>query len=291
MDTAVKPSPDSAVTLGDLLRVSRERGQPLPVAFVVSVFDDILSSAASTAGDGRVGADDVSIDAEGVARMSRPTAVITLAPLLAEALGYEEHVPPAGRALLDRLLAGEPEDRPADGEQLRQWLRQSLGTPAPREEVAALVDAWGLVPAKEGVSTKEQMPLEEPEMPSELITMAPELVEFPAPPDESERPTLVDFPRPAELDRRSKVPEILSDPSADDETDKNPVTGKRRVVRHPPPRSRPISVVAAPAARRSARPRKAHGDSIVVSADENRGWFWVVIVAVSLAALYYFFLA
>jgi hypothetical protein len=138
----------SASTLGALLRAYGERGAAPPVAVVFSVLDDLLELGPDGHGRRRVEPDDVLIDVWGRAHAEARLSLDGLCPLIARALGRveadDEAVPGPARALLSRLVSDDPDERPADAEQLRQWLREALGAPAPREEVLACVqDATG----------------------------------------------------------------------------------------------------------------------------------------------------
>ena len=100
-------------------------------------------------------------------------------------------------------------------------------------------------------------------------------------------PTIIDPPGPPHLeaeDGRTATPEPLpseASPSSDP---------ARPVVRHDSARQvRPVSVVTAPAARRSARASVHGSDSLIVPADERKNWIWVVAVGIVAAVVYALF--
>jgi hypothetical protein len=130
-----------------------ERGAALPVAIVVSVFDDLLEDAPSFAHalsqvpSGKpLALDDIAIDRAGIARLKLPAAdaVAELSRLLRDALaggGGDEVIPAAAQPLLRQALSGDPWVRPSDPDVMRSWIRKALGPPAARQEVSAAVEA------------------------------------------------------------------------------------------------------------------------------------------------------
>ena len=118
--------------LGMLVERWQDAGAAVPVAIVVSVFDDVLAALPDTADERDADFDAIVVDDAGHAFTRAPLGLRGAGRLLVRALGDE--VPSAARPLVARLTDGE---RPADAEQLRQWMRDALGAPASREEVTA----------------------------------------------------------------------------------------------------------------------------------------------------------
>jgi hypothetical protein len=111
----------------------------------VSILDDLLQQP--EASSVRPELDDVVIDRHGVAMLvsSRPGSLDDMVPIVKEMLGSDEALVPArARTLLAKLESGDPSERPLDADQLRSWIRESLGAPAPREEVLACIDVVGV---------------------------------------------------------------------------------------------------------------------------------------------------
>ena len=146
-------APPVVGTLGQVVRAGRTAGTPIPVATVVSVFDDLLAGEADPAGARRPDLDDVLIDQAGVARLDIAADLRSLANLLVETLG--DDVPDPGRSFIERLKSEAPDDQPADAAQLRGWMRDALGQPADRTEVIALVKSVASpLPVPEAVNSE-----------------------------------------------------------------------------------------------------------------------------------------
>lgn len=132
-----------------------ERAAPLPVAVVLSIFDDLLQDAdgqgfVSDESSNELSLAHVHIDEHGVASLrERSASVSQLSLLLAEVLGAtgEHSIPLAVRGLLRSAQGVQP---PLDAEWFRAELRRTLGPPGPRAEVRVLVEA--VEPKREVVS-------------------------------------------------------------------------------------------------------------------------------------------
>lgn len=215
-------------SLGDLVREWHARGEALPVAIAVSILDDLLLQPDTTTK--RPHLDQVVIDDRGVARLESndPGNLDDLAPIVAEMLGDGDAVPPNARVLLARLTSDDPTERPADADQLRSWIRDSLGAPAAREEVLACFTGTeleeSLLPPPSLVESTAEAPeappipeaVEEahddeeddeqenlPTLPPEKPLPVPEMVEEilpPAKPDETEVLDPLEPPRPSTYD-------------------------------------------------------------------------------------------
>lgn len=136
--------------LGRLVKVWSDSGAALPVAVVVSIFDDLCESLGGPALDDiamsrwshPLALDQVVIDQQGIARLtvtpSEPVSAVSrlLYDTLSAGQG-ELGVPAAARPLLEHGMAHDPWLRPSAPETLQRWLRTSLGPPAGREEVRA----------------------------------------------------------------------------------------------------------------------------------------------------------
>ena len=376
-----KDEPAKDRTLGTLVRAWNDRGEALPVAVVVSVFDDLLETDGEARSAERPDLDDVVIDDRGVAHLGAPTSLDGLAPLLARALGTgqpaDDAVPAQARSLVERLASDDPIDRPADAEQLRRWLRDTLGAPAPREEVlACLESATGDLPrmdVPEASLSREpghatELDAAEPDVAEAEAPIPPAVAEDSAEEELSEAPTLLPAPTllapgetalpvpeladdqtetptllPAPSDAVAPVPVVVAvdavvasadavmigadgggevareerrararavveeltvregssaeaaQPEEEAESEARPrfgsdPSGARPVVRHEVTRAeRPVSLPAAPAARRSARPAGEGRDSLIGPADAKISLVWLVVVAVIAGAIYYTF--
>jgi hypothetical protein len=154
--------------------------------------------------------DDVVIDHRGVAFLNSedPGNLDDIAPLVAEMLGVgsdRDAVPANARSLLARLTSDDPTERPRDADQLRGWIRETLGAPAAREEVIACV----------GATMRPEESLLPPPSLVESLAEAAEFLPEPDPIDDDDEnvPTLPpSFVVPddtdalrAELPRKSKV--------------------------------------------------------------------------------------
>ncbi|MEL7239787.1 MAG: hypothetical protein AAGK78_13090, partial [Planctomycetota bacterium] len=121
--------------LGQIVRAGRSSETPIPVAAVVSIFDDLLAADVDPPGQRAPDLDDVLIDQAGVARLEVAADLASIGRLLIETLN--DDVPSAGRWLIDRLKGGDAE-APSDAAQLRNWLRDAFGQPADRAEIIEL---------------------------------------------------------------------------------------------------------------------------------------------------------
>lgn len=145
------PTPPPAARFGHLVDIWAERDAALPVAVVVSVFDDLL---ASSGGDYAtrprpLGLDDILIDGAGIAHLAASGSIVAaeVTALLTKALeggAGEAAIPPSARAFLSRL-ADDPAMITADNDHLRQQLRGALGTPASRPE---MIDCLAILAAR-----------------------------------------------------------------------------------------------------------------------------------------------
>lgn len=142
-DVAGDMAAPEAACLRTLVRHWNDAGAAVPVAIVVSVFDDVLLELPETDTDDDVGLDAIVVDDAGHAFVRRPVGLGGAGRLLVRALG--DDVPSNAQPLVARLLDG---DRPADAEQLRQWMRDALGAPASREEVCAAFSAVAADPTE-----------------------------------------------------------------------------------------------------------------------------------------------
>jgi hypothetical protein len=300
----------SDATLGALVRAYADRGAAPPVAVVLSVFDDLLEDPPEGAPRRAPRLDDVVIDLFGRARAASPLGLDGLGLLLARALGHGEAddgaVPGAARALLSRVLSDDPGDRPADAEQLRAWLRDHLGAPAPREEVVAcLEEATSDVPRPALVETSAPGgPRSGLVALSGLDTLLPAPTGIPSAPlpvpAPVEDPSLAPAARPgnAALAARRTDPAArpLPVPAAVDSApavERRPESGDgRAVVRHvlSSPSDPRASLAEAPAARRSARPSEHSPDSLVVASERSGGLAWLAVAGVIGATVYLLFL-
>jgi hypothetical protein len=287
--------------LTTLLRNWQERGLAVPVAVVVSVFDDILSRWVPGRSRQDVLADAVRIDPKGFAFLDSPSASVDkLYPLLGRALGRgvdaDDAVPPGGRVLLGWLHSEADVDRPRDAKEFRSWLREALGTPASREEMQDCM-RHALDPESES-ETLRPVPVprslvSEDEDDAEAVTLPPQSVM--AGPEIDAAESTDEFAQPEPLTPsmsssgsfvRSNAERafFISDshiPSfAESDSD-------RRVVRKAAPfRQKPVSVGSAPAARQSAQPMAQGIDALFLPNDRRSSGVWWVIAAVAVGVIY-----
>lgn len=353
-----------AVSFADVVRAWHARGEPVPVAVVASVFDDVLATSIDVDGLEMADLEDVRVTPAGRAHLLRPHRLTAVSPMLMEALGADlpgDHaVPSAAWGLFDRLTSDDPTECPADAEQLRQWLRDSLGTPATHDEVRDCVysalhaddededDAVHELETLPPHPSDAPLPIPEPAAEEDMVTLPPErradeqqlstdvvrareqprdlqprtdverATHLPEPlPDslepiaETALPTTIDPGPPSAVQAaRDEVDALESEgPTADSletampepldsemaQASNQPTVPEttdphRPVVRHKLDRPlRPVSVVSAPAARRSARSSPLGSDSILVPADQKKGWAWVAVAALIGAAVYFLF--
>lgn len=252
-------------------------GARLPVAVVVSIFDDLLDESARAAGalarargDLRLGAEeaserplgleDVRVDRAGFARIARSSAPIDtprLVPLLLDALGERDDMdsmPGHARARLHRILSeGETEPSLA-AEDVRAWLRDAFGPPGSREEVAGCFDA---------LERGGGEPVDPP-------SVAPAKVE----------------PVSVADSKASGFGEVHSNAPPDDPSDtlvplREP-RPQRPVIRHAWRRGS-ASVTTAPAARRSARAAANGRDALGLPGDRRVRLLWLLGIAIASA--------
>ncbi len=218
--------PNGLACLGTLVDHWQDAGAAVPVAIVVSVFDDVLMGALEPDGDEDVGLDAITVDDSGHAYVLRPVGLDGAGRLLVRALG--DDVPSNAQPLVARLMDGE---RPLDAEQLRQWMRDALGAPASREEVQAAFVAAAYDP-------------------QEAETLLP----APAPADTGDVPVVAEAsvrPEPS--------PEDTEDADAEPVDAASPIDTE---VDEPPPVAEPATeqVAAAPLADRVSEPPHTYGE-------------------------------
>jgi hypothetical protein len=245
--------------LGRVIAAWSDRGAPLPVAIVASVFDDLCaelelvpaqSDVALSTWQHPVALDQVVIDAGGIAHWAVQPAdpIGAIARLLSLALGArgDDLVPAAIRPLILHGLSDDPLVRPASVESIRSSLRTSLGAPAQRSEVCLSLSVLG---------TPE---LASDELATEVVDpmMIPILSERPM-----EAPTVQETATPPAMVPRSIPP---------------PSSTPRPVVRLQPEPRKPISLPAAPAARVGPMPQGTDDRSggIVIPTDDH-GHLWL----------------
>ncbi len=166
--------------LGRLVKAWSDSGAALPVAVVVSIFDDLCESLGDAPTDVALSPwshplalDHVVIDQGGIARLTvKPSEpVLAMARLLYDTLSAGQGdlgVPAAARPLLEQGMASDPLLRPQATETLQRLLRTSLGPPAQREEVVA---ACAVLPRAEDPGL-----LEIPSLVGPAMTQAPRAV-------------------------------------------------------------------------------------------------------------------
>lgn len=151
--------------LGHLVDSWAQSGRTLPVAVVVSIFDDLCEALAGAppGDDVVVSLDHVVIDQAGVARMTvRPREVVpAVSALLREALAAgrgDEAIPAAAWPVLGQGLAEDPWVRPAGTDVIQHQLREALGPPAARDEVVDCCAALVSGAPRTSVSAPAPMP-------------------------------------------------------------------------------------------------------------------------------------
>jgi len=283
-----------------------DHGRPLPVAVVVSIFDDLCEALAfAPPGDDSVTSlDHVIIDHAGVARLTvRPRhPVRTVSGLLRDVLsssGGEDQIPAAAWPLLGQGLADDPWVRPASTDVMQMLLREALGPPAARDEVidscAAIVREPGPRELPVGPLTEPPMDFEllvesvRPEPATEVMTPLPLPTAMPAP--------VLAMPPPPPLPRaasgpRLDVPSLIESApplrvaSLPEDLDEVPSLLPRPVLRHEPPKRRPVSLPAAPAARIGSTSSPPIGESGMIRLpSDGRSGTWV-LVGLTLATLF-----
>lgn len=286
--------------LGRLVKVWSDSGAALPVAVVVSIFDDLCESLGGPALDDiamsrwshPLALDQVVIDQQGIARLtvtpSEPVSAVSrlLYDTLSAGQG-ELGVPAAARPLLEHGMAHDPWLRPSAPETLQRWLRTSLGPPAGREEVRA---ACAVLP-KEDPALIEIPSLVGPAMtgaPRAVVTAVDvalplELGPQEEPKTEVEEPHIpleeaVSFrPVPATLAPAPEAPVAAAElPVAPATPEPPPLFPK--VVRHEVPKRRAVSLPTAPAARlgSSASLPESERTGTIQIPTEGHGTMWLL---------------
>ena len=299
--------------LGRLVKAWSDSGAALPVAVVVSIFDDLCESL----GDGPpptdvalspwshpLALDHVVIDQGGIARLTvKPSEpVFAMARLLYDTLSAGQGdlgVPAAARPLLEQGMASDPLVRPQATETLQRLLRTSLGPPAQREEVVA---ACAVLPRSEDPALLEIPSLVGPAMteapravveaqtPLPVVIAAEDpLAGIPIEDPVSFRPRPAEPPPPAlaapvvaplvppPAPSTSAPPPSLSPAPSLANPDEPPPLFPRAVVRHELPKRRAVSLPAAPAARLGAGPSLADERSREIQLpSEGRGTMWLL---------------
>lgn len=119
-----------------------DQGQPLPVAVVHSIFEDVLSRSTFSDEARPLRLEDLLVDARGQAFLEVPTRFDALCPLILETLCQgplgDNVMPPSVGPFL-AALERNSDLSVQDAEQLRAWMRAYLGPPADHSEVAACV--------------------------------------------------------------------------------------------------------------------------------------------------------
>lgn len=354
-DPPVLASVDQSISFAEIVRAWHARGEAVPVAVVVSVFDDILATSIADDGKAAIDLEHVRVTPQGRARLSCPGRLSAIASMLTEALGADlpgDAVPPAAWGLFDRIRSDDATESPVDAEQLRHWIRDSLGAPATHEEVQECANE-ARTPNDEDVHELETLPphpsdvllpIPEPAIDEGMVTLPPErsvepnqistdlvrkrdlprdvqpntdverATHLPEPLDESLEPasqtafpTTIDASPPAPVQEAraaaaAQEDEPMVKPVPDDETAMpQPLDSELAVappadradsnrVRHTLERPvNPVSVVSAPAARRTAQSSPLGSDSIIGPADPRRAWAWVVVAAMISASVYFLF--
>jgi hypothetical protein len=291
----------------------------MPVALVVSIFDDLLAQNEELPKyGGTLRFDDISIDVLGVASM-RPglsASIEGLAQLMVRALG--EDAPAHAWSMIARL-SDEP---PRDVEELRMWIRESLGAPAPHDELALALTAT--LPAPSPVLGSAEAALDFAEMVDER-EHATEIIRTRSAPPVSASTSAVSSAPPVRENRRDfevpilsavpeKAPSLVPQSVPPESVDVLPTilptqmpalvpasdppeaalaegtavpVDNRPVVRVQVPKSN-VRVTTAPAARRSAKPASDPRDSLRIPDDRPHWGAWVfVIMLVAIGVLFW----
>lgn len=321
--SALPPTETDATTFGNLLRAWGDAGEAPPSAVVAAILHELAhESADALRPSSSVDVDAVWIDARGQVGAEQPATVRALAELMEVGLSGThpgrtgDLMPPLARAGVERFLewdglhqdgclafagwvreafgplAGADEvarccraSAPLDPEAPTVLpTRSALSDPAPREAYSALSDpspreAYSALPDPSPREAYSELP-----QPLEVPDDAPDSLE-PAPVEPSPTPTEV---TPTPPSGSSSSDELSIPPQAEADAERS--AGDRPVVRRElPRRDATVSIVSAPAARRSARPLADRGDSILVPADRHhaRGWF-LLFLGIGLAVGLYF---
>lgn len=197
----VKERPRRGRTLGQLVAAWSDRDAALPVAVVLSVFDDLLqdmdeelmsrSEAAAS-----ISLTDIHLDEHGVASLrGRAVGLLEISSLLHRTLAAagEDKIPLAVRGLLRMAEAAEP---PMEPVWFRNELRRTLGPPGSRAEVRAIAllseaerEVASLIPAEALLDSVRPSPEAEvahatfvdPTRPEEPVSVLERMSEPPAP--------------------------------------------------------------------------------------------------------------
>jgi hypothetical protein len=137
-------------------------GEELPIAFVVSIADDLLAQAT----EGSLRIEDVAIGADGVARLLEPAGAAAIAALFVRLLG--DSPPPRALPLIARI----EDEGFVDAESLRIAIRAALGAPAPHDELAR-----AFAPPVDLGAAEDAVDFAQLDQPTEIM---------PSPPSESE---------------------------------------------------------------------------------------------------------
>lgn len=284
-DHALEQSPFNQWPLGRVVAAWAEQGAPLPVAVVVSIFDDVCADLEIGPAEAQrctqpLGLDDVMIDQHGIARLTvvpdEPVAELSrlLYDTLAAGAG-DGAVPAAARPLIEQSVDSDPLVRPPGATPVRAALRAALGPPARRDEVLGCCAAIEVpVPsAIEEMDTDPTSMAREDEGDTDLITASvilqdPARVEVaPLEPFVATAP----LPVPAEdVDLESLEPQPAATP--------------RPVVRYEISKRPPVSLPAAPEAR--VGPAGLASDdraTSIILPSEGRASFWLITILFMIA--------
>ncbi|MCC7381966.1 MAG: hypothetical protein IT384_09060 [Deltaproteobacteria bacterium] len=293
-DLALEQSPFNQWSLGRVVAAWAEQGAPLPVAVVVSIFDDVcadleLGPAEAQRCSQPLGLDDVMIDQHGIARLTvvpdEPVAELSrlLYDTLAAGAG-DGAVPAAARPLIEQSVDSDPLVRPPGATPVRAALRAALGPPARRDEVLGCCAAIEVpVPsAIEEMDTDPTSMARGDEGDTDLITASvilqdPARVEVaPLEPFEAAHP----LPVPAEdLD-----PASLESLESRVHLEPQPAAAPRPVVRYEISKRPPVSLPAAPEAR--VGPAGLASDdraTSIILPSEGRVSFWLITILFMIA--------